>query len=154
MAMKSVMRHAINRGEFPISVKDMRLLAQEDEPIEGRVVPGQGVTQEEAAALAFDSPAGYSETLHTETAAGYVVDSTGDEIAADAERHLGEQTPLDIHDGPNQQADWEERVRICKPEEIDIVVRDAMENDGVDVRAAAKDRKAAIAFKLQQSKRK
>jgi hypothetical protein len=82
------------------------------------------------------------------------VESPGDEIAADAERHIGEQTPLDIHDGPNLQADWEERVRICKPEEIDIVVRDAMENDGVDVRAAAKDRKAAIAFKLQQSKRK
>jgi recombinational DNA repair protein RecT len=92
MCMKSVMRHAINRGEFPISVKDMRLLAQEDEPIEGHVVPGQGVTQEEAASLAFDSPAGYSETLHQEPVAGYAVESPGDEIARDAEQHLAEQT--------------------------------------------------------------
>jgi hypothetical protein len=99
--------------------------------------------------IVIDSPAGYPETLHTEPVAGYVVDSPGDEIAADAEQHLAEQTPE-----PNLQADWEKRVRDCKPEEIDIVVRDAMENDGIDVRAAAKDRKDAIAFKLHQSKRK
>lgn len=62
MCVKSVMRHAINRGEFPISVKDMRILAQEDEAIEGQVVGG--MSQEEAAAVVeFDSPAGYSEPL-------------------------------------------------------------------------------------------
>ena len=59
---------------------------------------------------------------------------------------------------PNLQADWEQRVNECAFDKIDIMVRDAMENDGVDVRAAANkrkaDRQAASEFKADQSKRK
>jgi hypothetical protein len=168
MAMKSVMRHAINRGEFPISVKDMRLLAQEDEPIEGHVVPGQGITQEEAASLAFDSPAGYSETLHQEPVAGYVVESPGDENAADARRELadhictGDPPRLGPNDNlpptlrpdadgapvPGMLPAWLRDLANCKTEEaVDQLVSDALNGpDGIDIRQQGEEKKAAMTF--------
>lgn len=152
MCMKTVMRHAINRGEFPISVKDMRMLAQEDEPIEGTIVPGAGISQEDAERLALGtSEPNYTGTLHVEDQDTYTVDAQpGDDIAADAEKHLGEQTPAG---GLDLQADWERRVRECKPEDIDVVVRDALENDGIDVRETAKARKDAIAFRAAEARK-
>ena len=152
MCMKSVMRHAINRGEFPISVRDMRLLAQEDEPIEGTIVPGAGITQEDAERLALGtSEPGYAGTLHSEDQDAYTVDAQpGDDIAADAEKHIADQTPAGA---PDLQADWEKKVRECKAGDIDQTVTDALENDGVDVTEAAKLRKDAIAFKAGEKTR-
>jgi recombination protein RecT len=149
MCCKTVMRHAINRGEFPISVKDMRLLAQEDE-IDGTVL--SGMSQEEvamkasmdAAVVEFDSPAGYSETLHQEPVTGYAVDSPGDDIAADAEKHLPEQTPATA----DPRAGWLKDLAACKTvEAVDQLVADALNGpDGVDIRQAGEDKKSAMTF--------
>jgi hypothetical protein len=87
------------------------------------------------------------------------VDSPGDDIATDAAREILEQTlppTLDVatDQGPDMQTSWEKRVRECDPGQIDIVVRDAMENDGVDVRALAAERKKAIAFTADQKRQR
>jgi phage RecT family recombinase len=132
MCMKSVMRHAINRGEFPISVKDLRLLAQEDELLEGAVVMG-GMSQEEVAGVVeFDSPAGYSETLH----------DPGDDIAADAAAHLAEQTLVDA------KTIYIRQLAACKTvAEVDQCVSDAMNDpEGADIRQEGEEKKAAMTF--------
>lgn len=130
MCMKTVMRHAINRGEFPISVKDMRLLAQEDE-IEGTVL--SNMSQEETAAVVeFDSPAGYSETLHTEPQEAYTVDAEKPE----------EQAPADARAG------WLKDLAACKTvDAVDQLVADALNGpDGVDIRQSGEDKKSAMTF--------
>ena len=91
-------------------------------------------------------------------------ESPGDDIAyngaTSTEAIIGKDLPPTLVDddscqGPDLQSSWEKRVRECAPNEIDVVVRDAIENDGVDVRAVATERKEALAFlKSQKSGRK
>lgn len=142
MCVKSVMRHAINRGEFPISVRDMRFLAQEDETVEGRVV-GPMSQEEAAAAVTFDSPAGYAETLHVEDQQPY---SVGDDIAADATREIVEQTVPPATEDP--RASWLRDLGKCKtPDAVDQLVSDALNGpDGVDIRREGEEKKAALTF--------
>lgn len=77
MCMKTVLRNAINRGEVPISLRDNRgqqtlsVISEDDEP------------------LTVESTAGFHDPLHVESQAAY---SVGDDIAADAETHLNDQT--------------------------------------------------------------
>jgi len=109
--------------------------------------------EEDDDAIVIDSPAGYSETLDGQAA--YTVDAkqmSPEEAALKADMDAAAKA-FDNPE-PDLQADWEKRVRECDPGQIDIVVRDALENDGVDVRAVAAERKKAIAFKQDQGKRK
>jgi phage RecT family recombinase len=131
MCRKTVIIKAIKSGEVPISLKDKR----------GREMPSPILDEPEAEPMeqvTFESPAGYHETL--DAPATYTTD---------------QQLPPTLDpaaDAPDLQSDWEKRVRDCEPAAIDTVVRDAMENDGVDVRAVATERKQAIQFKAEQAK--
>lgn len=91
MCCKTVLRNAINRGELPISLKDNAgrqtlTTLPDDEPRD------DSATAEPTPLPTFQSPAGFDDPIHTEPQAPY---SVGDDIAADADKHVHEQTPID-----------------------------------------------------------
>lgn len=91
MCCKTVLRGCINRGELPISLRDNRgqqtlQVLHDDEPV------------------TVESPAGFFDTVHTEPPAPY---SVGDDIAADAAKEVGEQTPFDPE---AEEEAWKRRI--------------------------------------------
>jgi hypothetical protein len=76
----------------------------------------------------------------------------GEAEAADAAKEISEQTlppTLDpAADLPDMRADWLQRLRECTTvDAVNICQRDAMENDGVDILAEAKDKLEAMRVK-------
>jgi phage RecT family recombinase len=142
MCAKCVLTNAVNRGELPVSMKDLRgkeqlsLGEDDDMTVDGTAAlvaatpPLPKIKQDEP--LTFDSPAGYSETLH----------DPGDEIAADAAPHLAEQTPVD------PKAVYLRQLAACKTvAEVDQCVSDAMNDpEGADIRREGEDKKSAMTF--------
>ena len=115
MCCKTVLRNAINRGELPISLKDNRgvqtLAALPDDEARDDSATLDPVMAALPAPepLTVESPNGFHETVHTEDQAPY---SVGDDIAADAEKEVGEQTPAELT--PEQE--YAQAIREAKTE--------------------------------------
>lgn len=152
MCCKTVLRNAINRGELPISLKDNRgqqtlAALPDDEPREDSATYDPVIASLPAPeSPTVESPAGFHDPLHTEQQAAYAVDSTADHICT-GDPPLQPETPQ-LDPAADQKAGWLLKLLACKTvDEVNICQRDALENDGVDILAEAKDKLEAMRVK-------
>lgn len=82
--------------------------------------------------------------------------SVGDDIAADAEKEVAEQTlppTLDPNNPIDLKQDWLVRLRDCKTvNDVNDCTRDALENDGIDILQEGRDKLQAMNTRARGAK--
>lgn len=137
MCCKTVLTNAVNRGELPISMKDLRgkesmlSLSDDDTPtIDGTTGLVEPMPREPKRAAGepetSDIPVGYQGTLHQEPVEGYVVESAGDAEAAGDAKHVGDQTPAETGT-VDPVAEMRETIRgLTNPEDAKRLAQEAI----------------------------